>query len=465
MKYNMQTNTPHLPFVSNHRATETVSDEFHKSRFMFGLLCLFLAAQVYNVPVLPIGPIWALWPTFADIVMVMLFVSVLFYRHPLPSTNRRIFRLLIGVFIFLTINFLGLTVWSYMLELRFVEGNEGFRFAISGLYRVAQVIAIFYVVSIIPLNEKRHHIIERIIFVVISVSLFLIFLTYLQIVTTTQLSAHLSSDPNISGPWAGLYRLYDVTPDGLGAISYNHGIVASQIITLLGFLLFISNGRNILRNNIIVIICIAGNFVSGSRTGFIAITILGAILYLQTVRQRPVYSIFVALGGILILYLGLTQGLFEETLSNAVERQIVTVTNVEGGSANLSGRLDFWEDHINILNENLLHWFIGSGLGTTKDTGHHSHNNYLTVVFEMGLIGLVGYFLFLANILKAIWQHDIKQKPFFLLTLILLFTSLTLEVFYPAAQRSAWLPLYFTMLAIVIQRNNVKESNQEVSIE
>ncbi len=434
----------------------------HASRFAFWALCLMLLSQMYLVPILPVGPSWAIFPTIQDITILLMFGAGILYRGQMAESHRPIWHYFIVIFAVFLLNYLTLTIWSDWLGLRYIQGSEGLVYGANSMYRLVQMGIAFWVISRIPMTVKRYQSLERIMVLVIVVNCILIFLVFFEVVTPAQLSAQLPDNLDVSGPWAGLYRKFDVSQDGLGTISYNHGIVASQVLLMMGLLMSLSRGKNTLRNYLLMILCIGATFVSGSRTGFVAMLIFTMIMLVDILGRSPLYFIaifLVAIGGILFAF---AEGIFEEVFEDAIQRQAAIVDSSAADSGNFSGRTDFWKAHIELLNRNLGHWVWGSGLGTARDSGFYSHNNYLSVIFELGLIGLMGFLLAMGRILRSLWRWDFPIRGLFWTVIVLLFTALTLDVFHPVPHRGQWLPFFMACLALSLYARTVHEQDPVV---
>ena len=381
----------------------------------------------------------------------------------MAEPHRPIWRYFVVIFFIFLFNYLTLTVWGGWLGLRYIEGSEGLVYGAASMYRFVQMGVVFWVVSRIPMTVRRYYILERIMVLVIVVNCIFIFLVFLQVVTPAQLSAQLPDDLDVSGPWAGLYRKFDVSQDGLGTISYNHGIVASQVLLMMGLLMSLSRGNNTIRNYALMILCIGATFVSGSRTGFMAMVIFTMIMLVDILGRNPLYFIaifLVAAGGIVF---ALSEGVFEDIFGDAIQRQAAIVDTSDADSGSFSGRTNFWEAHIDMLNRNLGHWIWGGGVGSARDSGFYSHNNYLTVTFELGLIGFIGLLLTISRILRSLWKWDIPIRGLFWTVIVLLFTAITLDVFHPVPQRGQWLPFFMGCLALCLFAKNVNEQDPKAT--
>ncbi|MDE0582098.1 O-antigen ligase family protein [Planococcus sp. A6] len=91
-----------------------------------------------------------------------------------------------------------------------------------------------------------------------------------------------------------------------------------------------------------------------------------------------------------------------------------------------SGRTVIWENYINILDASIL---VGNGIGgaTFKyaevyNIGLAPHNTYILLLVELGVVGLIIWIVFIAEMLKVALNN--KKEKFALLSLILIFIFL-----------------------------------------
>ena len=47
----------------------------HSSRWLFASVCVYLLTQCFNVPILAIGPTWALWPALPDFASALVVLT------------------------------------------------------------------------------------------------------------------------------------------------------------------------------------------------------------------------------------------------------------------------------------------------------------------------------------------------------------------------------------------------------
>lgn len=159
------------------------SSETLGSRLTFVLICGFLLSQAYTIPLLVIGPSWAIWPMLSDIFLCLLFINSfsLLAKSFTSSFSKLVFRWLVAIFFVCLFSFLTLTIsgWNFLGSNAPVV-REGPSFGIFGLYRLAQAILIFWAVSKIHMTERRLRILGTLVTLVLAFVIVSTFLTFLK---------------------------------------------------------------------------------------------------------------------------------------------------------------------------------------------------------------------------------------------------------------------------------------------
>lgn len=418
-----------------------------RTSWLFFGLCCYLLSQAYTIPILPVGPSWAIWPCLSDLAIGLIVLSFVFchqYSLPASKANREIFILLIIVF-------LG-AILSYVYYLNFLLDwdSNGVKIGIFQLYRLVEYIVLFWITTKIPLTPERIQIMGRIVDIVLIFVCIGIFLTYARIIPLSAVTAHL---PQV-GAWI-FYQGYERTGagKGLGFVGYNHAYTAAQVTLLLSLRMHLSlSHKNTLVNNLFAVLALIASFLSESRSGFGAILVYVMIYWsydLKYVFKLSYITLFIFS---ITSVIGLQASLLESEDNSVLERQ---KTLFEAGNTdNLSGRDEIWMQRVDFLHEKPLRWIFGTGFGAAADSGDNAHMLPLHIILETGVLGLFMFTLLFSNILQCLYKNESETKPIFWVTISLLIGSISQETFYPVAALGHFLGFYLCSVAIVL-RNEI----------
>lgn len=461
----------HMPAEFNAILKESQQEEssgpaetlrLRKSRMLFFALGFYLLAQAFMIPVRAVGPSWAIWPTLADIALLMLLLAFLPYASAglrvISQANKVVFNNLLIVFCGAAL--------SYFVFIRFYPGwnpdaafdNSSVVFGAFQLYRLAQFILIFWIAAQVPLSEKRVTTLRRIVDGAFIFTITTVVLTYFDILPKSALVAHLPSDLSVAGPWV----FYSTTfaGKGWGTIGYNHAYVAAQLLMLTALRMHLSSASKVFTNGTLLFLTMLATFMSGSRAG-LAAALLFAVMVL---RKKPIYIVtIVVIGGIAVLAsmslaggLSVTDGSFS-LISSTFERQSALGNAYE--SESLNGRDKIWMDYVVRLNEVPKLWVFGSGFGAAS--GGNAHLLYLQIVFETGLIGLAAFAWLMYRVLSYLKLYERGIRPIFWVTIAFLFSGLSQETFYPVPSFGHFLGFYLCSLAIALRVREVDDESEQ----
>lgn len=437
------------------------------TRWHFLALCVYLLSQSFTIPILPIGPSWAIWPGLPDFAMGLFVLVVIvkgFSNSFRPTSSQtQLFKFLLAI-LFLCVHSFFLFRFVRVLDpVNPLTGDAGFVFGIYQLYRLVQFFFLYWVIIRIPLTPKRIAILRPIVFVVLLIVCAGVFITHYKIMQTIAFVNHLPSDSSVSGPW-NIYWTYtrlDLAAP-FGMVGYNHSYVGAQCLILLALFLHLREGKASLLDVGLIGIAIFTVFLSESRAGLVAIVLYGMIFFLQ--RPRVTYSVamLVGLASILVLA-GILPNPLERLISDSTIERSLTLFNATEAE-NLSDRDIIWEDRLEFLNADLTRWLLGSGFGNTVNSGSNAHMLPLHLIVETGLFGLTIFGLLGIWVLRTLWRYDWYIKPIFWATVMLLVSSATQETFYPVPSLSYFLGLYLTVVAITL-RERGEEVHETVPVE
>jgi len=136
----------------------------------------------------------------------------------------------------------------------------------------------------------------------------------------------------------------------------------------------------------------------------------------------------------------------------------------KGGDA---GRFEIWKVAILMFKNSP---FLGKGIGTFMEYlpkysnlgSQYTHNCYLQILAETGLLGLISFLWFLQEIIMGCYKKLIKNSDFLLLGIFLGFLAFLIHSFFDTQLYSLKLSILFWILASFLDINIVKrlESNE-----
>jgi hypothetical protein len=378
-------------------------------------------------------------------------MAITFILHPFSkiapsSANQSIFKYLFFLFISSTIN--------YVFHLLTTEATRGTIFGLYQVYRLAQFIFVFWFTAHIPFSPYRLAILKWISTLVLLIVSIGIILTFFSIVTTSTLAGHLPQDIAVSGPWF----LYSIHNEAGGTIGYNHAYPAVQILVLLALRLYLSSDQKSKYTIPLLILSLFSVFLTGSRAGFAAAVFFMAIFLFKSggFVQYYLFSVFALVISILLMQVDFV---IPDYMDDLTRRQATILE--ANDTENLSGRADIWDDRIEFLNQEPLRWIFGTGFGSAAESGNNGHMLFLHIIVETGLIGLVIFLYLFGKIIFSLSRYEIGVQPILLVTIALLFSSITQESFYPVPALAHFLGFYFFCLAVALRKSQYKISNEE----
>lgn len=425
--------------------------ELRRTKWLFIALCCYLLSQSFAIPIIPIGPSWALWPNLSDFatgILLLTYLKVFRQISPASSTNKRIFLILIFAF--------AGSILSYLFYLANLTEKDapGINMGIYQIYRFVQFIIIFWVTAHVPLTLERRSTLRNI---AVAVLLFVslgILLTYFSILPLPLLTLHLPQDPDIAGVWSRYEFIGKLGGQGWGTTGYDHSHVAVNIIMLLALSIHLGLSKKLLFDSILILLSILACLFTESRSGLASILLFAIMYWLQ----RPKYAVKIII---------LTFFIILVTLVIIPDRSLLTVSSSEGSilerqgtlldpnnKDNLSGRDEIWQERTDFLDEEPKRWIFGSGFGSVTDSGKKAHLLFLQIILETGLIGLFIFWLLFAHILRYLYQYETGVKAIFFATIAFLASSLSQDTLYFTPAFIHFTGFYLYGVAIALQSYN-----------
>jgi len=432
-----------------------------RTRWLFLVLCCYLLSQSFTIPIIAIGPSWTLWPTLSDFATGLLVLAFfLNFRHasPASSANTKLFWLLILVF-------LG-SLLSYTAYLSSVldDSAPGINWGFYHIYRLVEFIFIFWVTAKIPLTPKRINTLRwSVDFVLVLVCLSII-LTFYSIVPLQALTAHLPENLTLAGPWGDYARLGRLgIKAGWGTLGYNHSYVAAQVLLILSLRIHLRHGKQEPYDNILVLISIFACFLSEARAGLAGILFFAMMFWFK----KPIYAVITVLAASMVslpvmIITSANRNFNNSDTTSVIERQ-KTLLEADN-SENLAGRAQIWIDRVAFLDEEPVRWLVGTGFGSSTDSGAAAHMLPLHIIIETGIVGLLLFVFLFYHILYFLYQHESGFKSVFWATIALLFASITQETFYPVPALLHFLGFYLCSVAIALRSSVYEKESQQLAL-
>lgn len=408
------------------------------TRPAFFALCLYVASQVFTIPVLALGPSWAVWPTLSDFAAGLLAVTAVACPAPLasgvaPRLRQTFIRLLGLLFVGCTLSFLYLLVLFPDPTVGQMEQTWG----MFQLYRLLQVMLIFWAASRVPLSPDRLRAlgwITTFVFYVVCLSIIGSFFGW---IAPEALIQHLGGSKEALGPW---YDFSTGLARGWGTVGYNHAYVSAQVILLLALHFRFHGTGPAWAGAVAVLVALVACFLSGSRAGLAAASLMAAAF----LCRRPGIGVL-AFVAVAILLAAVDPARLPPELSEILESQ--NALSDPADRENLNGRFEIWDAHLDFLRARPWLWATGAGFGSAVQVGN-AHCLFLQLLVDLGAVGLLLWTGFVGWVLRALWKREPAPHALFWSTAALLFASLTQETFYPVPAFGHFLGLYVCGLAL-----------------
>jgi O-antigen ligase len=410
-----------------------------EDRVLFLLVCLYWLSQSFLVPLAPIGPSWAVWPSLSDLVVVALaplVLSPLLRKAPQGPAS---------AIVKLAWTALILSIVSFLIATSCYGRHDEF-VTIGGyqIFRTMQYMVVLLATAQMVMTWRRWAVLRGVAlsaFLMISAGVLLVACGRFPANTVTPL---LPPSPVLAGPW-GAY-VCDAQDLGGGFISYNHGYSGIQLILSAGvaYLCFEQSRR------IRLLICsllALSTLVSGSRVCFItALVLIGLLEWRRTSSNLLPLVLLFGLGGLWAVQ--------SSSIEDAIERQSSSVSSIDDDG--LSGRTGIWQEHLEYFAKHPQKVLFGTGYGYAgKASFDNAHNLYLHVMTETGVAGLIFFLQLQRRILLLLGNHRLRTIR--LTYWALLFTGLTQETLYPTAAFSHFVGYCLSAVVIAILFASIAE--------
>ena len=200
-------------------------------KLTFVLTCLYLLSQVFLVPLMRIGPSWAIWPTLTDIVIASMGGLVLIngsWKPQIPRSVRSFWSFGAWVTVGCIVSYFILTLYALKSEVGLQHNGKSVSFGVAQLYRLLQALIVFRAVTSFKFTHNRLLLVKSVSVLAFFLICAGVFATYTGVVSTQAFALQIPTDFNIAGPWA--YYSTGASDQGVGTISYNHAYTAMQVL-------------------------------------------------------------------------------------------------------------------------------------------------------------------------------------------------------------------------------------------
>lgn len=251
-------------------------------------------------------------------------------------------------------------------------------------------------------------------------------------------------------------------PEGFGGHPMYLAAILAMVIPVIMVVVLDKNFSNRLRIICVVIFpfLLAGAVASRSRGLWLTLLlVLPFVSYKYLFENKKV--LLVAFGVVLVLL-----GIFWN--SPKLQNRVVSITNVTTDKSNI-GRLSVWESSINMIKD---HPITGVGLRQFKEQYYkkydlkrvkfylpHSHNNFLQIFAEAGIIGFLGFLTFTLFVLWDNFTDWIRNRNPYSLMMFALWAGFTgfglidATIYGSSASRTVWL-LTGMLLVLKVEKSS-----------
>ena len=441
--------------------TENDSIAIKRSRLVFAAALLFVASQIFTIPLYAIGP-WAAWPTAPDIMSAILLSAWILacgWQWTVNSYSKRILWVLILLLWGMLLSLSLMTLLSAHLGWSPPTDRGSLESALFAIGKFIHSLAMFGILATLPWSERRGALVRQVTSMVLLGVVFLVAMTYFEILGTDLLGSHLPSSDSIAGAW-GWYNQGVLTGEGVGGVGYNHAYTALQILLLLAFVRQLGPTRMSPTDYLMLVMATGGIVLSGSRAGVVGLLVyLSLSLLGSSVREKLIIGMLAGSAAAAITVWSRGR-LFDLEIT---QRILSLADAARGKSETLSGRDSLWNAAISAIFESPGTLLFGHGLGRTSELlGDNAHSFLLQVWIELGAAGVLMISSAMVGLLVVLSRTSPSNKSLLYASIAFLVTAATQETFYPVPAMGGFLVLYLSVISFSI--SNTKPCSPVASI-
>ena len=264
-----------------------------------------------------------------------------------------------------------------------------------------------------------------------------------------------------------IYTLIDFFSfeDSFTGISQNRNISSSSLVFKLIFLIYIIDHSQSFNKKLILkvleIITLFSIIILQSRLGIISAIVIYFLYFIliKSSRKKMVFPILISC--LFFLYFD------NNDFQNKIEKDY-TFENLSGDES-INQRLSFYTSALSLFSEKPIN---GNGLGSWKYKSinnsyksnsvlvpYYTHNDFLQILMESGLIGLLIYLTFFGKLFKNIIGNR-EKKVFIPLTIALIIFTINSLINFPIHRTQEYIPFIICCAFILSNKNFAsKKSN------
>ena len=419
---------------------------------------IYLFSQGFAIPIMAVGPSWAVWPRLDDFATV--FLAIVYYLtrsrvYPMNSKERFVFIMwTLGILLSFPSMFLG--------RLMYPELGKGIFFGIFQTFRVAEYGLVWYCIRGMAFSQKQFDRIAKTVFYVMIFVFIIALGNATGIIPAAKLVSHLPRSASICGPWHYVH-LRTGASRALGPYGWNAGYMAGQLTFMTAIMLAAQKPSSVVR---IVMMAMTGCVIviSGARA-----TLVGWFVAMLVWSYKSVKQMLLLLSLFILVVIGLVilENFTGDVFSVAMERAMSIVT---GSDVTMSGRTLHWKHVIDVITNDpkIPLMGVGWGFGSHVLGGvGNAHMMILQAVLELGIFGAMIFFLFLFGIFRLLGGEDSLKRATKAVFIGMLVASLGGETFYPIASSGSFLGFTAAIVAIscAVERGRHVEQQLDEDIE
>lgn len=258
-----------------------------------------------------------------------------------------------------------------------------------------------------------------------------------------------------------------------GTFRYHHSLIAMVFFTLLPLFIAVAIESKIIIHRIMGAVLTVFSFyvivISGSRSVLLGLLVGGGLYVLSNIRwnrKSIAVLLLTPLIGVFLYFFTPLKDIYHHTFQ-ANEMGGIDVSSLS--------RLLIWKETLRtFLHSSLIEKCIGIGAGLYRTIKYEfviwdgskgasgAHNNYLHLLIEVGVVGLLAFFAHFAclgRFLLALGKKDLASKLFFFGMIGFLMSGITQETFwFQEAFGSFWV-FYLTIFTVIVVRAEFSEKN------
>ncbi|MBN2456874.1 MAG: O-antigen ligase family protein [Sedimentisphaerales bacterium] len=409
------------------------------SKIQLFAVIVYIISQGFAIPILAVGPSWAVWPRLDDFATLFLFLVYLGSRSRIYSMDRRE-RFFYVIWIVLILYTIPSTLVGVLMR---PELSKGLTFGVFQTFRVFEYGLVWLCIRGMSFSRRQFDVITRTFFCVFIFVLIICIGNVTGFIPASRLVAHLPQGP-VCGPWLYVHTKTSAS-EALGPYGWNPHYLDVQLICIMAVILAASKPSlffRIFAAGAIGIIII----MSGSRAPLAGFAVALAIWSSKSIKQFMFLIFIIVIGAISFHFIA---GLAEvSVIEYAFER---TQSLVGISDPTLSGRTGHWRYIFEFIINNPMIFITGVGWGFS---GHvlggitTAHNTFLQAFVEMGIFGASLFFIFLFAIYRLLLGNNPLKKAVRSALLGLMVVSLTHETLYPYTNNGSFHGLLLAIVAI-----------------